>query len=242
MDSEMHQTILEHHEHLISSSKFTQHLHGNGQQGSRIHQGAFSTTSSIETSQPPSPPGGLSGSLHMSEPPSPTIGPLGNFGVVEQDIYRSNFPGFGNFEHLESLGLRTILTLVSGDYPTENADFMREHGIQHFQIPIPANKNPFVVIPSSDIARALGIIQDRRNHPILIHCNKGKHRTGCIVACYRKINEWPMDSIITEYRKYAGSKSRPFDEIFIRGFDEQAAITGILPTPPSSVKDDAKDE
>lgn len=28
---------------------------------------------------------------------------------------------------------------------------------------------------------------DARNHPLLIHCNKGKHRTGCLVGCFRKV-------------------------------------------------------
>lgn len=65
-------------------------------------------------------------------------------------------------------------TLVPEDYPGENVEFIKKHGIQHFQIPIPANKDPFVTIPPQDMAAALKLLLDRRNHPILIHCNKGK--------------------------------------------------------------------
>ena len=60
------------------------------------------------------------------------------------------------------------------EYPPENAAFVRENGIQHFQIHISPNKDPFVTIPPKDMAAALKILLDRRNHPLLIHCNKGK--------------------------------------------------------------------
>jgi tyrosine-protein phosphatase SIW14 len=51
---------------------------------------------------------------------------------------------------------------------------MKENGIKHHQISMPGNKEPFVKIPPQAIKTALGVILDRRNHPVLIHCNKGK--------------------------------------------------------------------
>lgn len=73
---------------------------------------------------------------------------------------------------------------------------MKEVGIQHFQIGMPGNKEPFVnseswsfiyiicvlqysntigsIVPKEGVARALNVVLDRRNHPVLIHCNKGK--------------------------------------------------------------------
>lgn len=61
-----------------------------------------------------------------------------------------------------------------GPYPLKNVDFMEKNRIQHFQIPIPAHKDESVVVPPERIAAALKILQDSRNHPILVHCNKGK--------------------------------------------------------------------
>ncbi len=94
---------------------------------------------------------------------------------------------------------------------------MENHDIQHFQIPIPAHKDPSVVIPPENIANALNIMLDPSSYPLLVHCNKGKvmhhvsalpmpaklmlsqHRTGCIVACYRKIHDdWTTKDILTE--------------------------------------------
>ena len=130
--------------------------------------------------------------MENSGPPSPTSGIIINFAEVVPGIYRSSFPTVGNFEHLQSLGLKTILcgppppqkgeahkltlcsTLVGEDYPAENVEFMEEHGIQHYQIPIPAHKDPSVVIPPKNIANALRIMLDSSNYPLLVHCNKGK--------------------------------------------------------------------
>jgi len=64
--------------------------------------------------------------------------------------------------------------LVQEEYPPENLSFLKSEGIQFFQVPIPGNKEPFVVIPDTAIASALETILDKRNHPILVHCNAGK--------------------------------------------------------------------
>ncbi|MCJ1350926.1 MAG: hypothetical protein MMC33_000908 [Icmadophila ericetorum] len=203
-------------------------------------------------------------SVEESAPPSPTSGPAPNFGEVAPGIYRSSFPRMGNFDHLRSLKLKTILTLVSGDYPAENVEFMHDCGIQHFQIPIPAHKDPLMRIPLENIRAALKIILDPNNRPLLIHCNKGKHRTGCIIAVLRKLHDWRIASILAEYRRYAGLKARELDERFIESFDESTVVQDLtqhnesvnlasswlpsssqLPTPPPSersVKDDLRDD
>jgi tyrosine-protein phosphatase SIW14 len=64
--------------------------------------------------------------------------------------------------------------LVQEPYPNENLSFLESAGIQFFQFPIPGNKEPFVVIPDVSIIGALETILDKRNHPILVHCNAGK--------------------------------------------------------------------
>lgn len=65
-----------------------------------------------------------------------------------------------------------------------------------------------MTVPQESFQRALAIILDRRNHPILIHCNKGKHRTGCLVACLRKVQGRSLTSILEEYRRFTGKKHR----------------------------------
>ncbi|KAL7273478.1 tyrosine-protein phosphatase siw14 [Rhizina undulata] len=150
--------------------------------------------------------------------------PPANFALVGCGglVYRSSFPKIENFGYLKKLGLKSILTLVPEQYPMENKIFMEQNGITHFQIGMPGNKEPFVNIPDEKISAALNVILDRRNHPILIHCNKGKHRTGCVVGCLRKIQAWSLAVIFDEYRRYADPKSRALDQLKIEMYDEEA--------------------
>jgi tyrosine-protein phosphatase SIW14 len=57
-------------------------------------------------------------------------------------------------------------------------EFSNDNGINIKQFGIEGNKEPFVHIPEEVIKKAVVELLDTRNHPVLIHCNKGKHRTG----------------------------------------------------------------
>ena len=77
----------------------------------------------------------------------------------------------------------------------------------------PSPRTPVAVltrIPLCDasdemIYTALQRLLDHRYHPILIHCNQGKHRTGSLVGCLRAVNHWSMAAIFDEYRRFAGT-------------------------------------
>lgn len=104
-------------------------------------------------------------------------------------------------------------------YPPENLAFLNSAGIQFFQFPIPGNKEPFVVIPDTSIIGALETILDKRNHPILVHCNAGKHRTGCVMGILRRLQGWALTPVLAEYRMYATPKERVMDQMFIELFN-----------------------
>jgi len=149
----------------------------------------------------------------------PSLCAPANFGVVSETIYRSSFPKPEHFEYLKSLKLKSIICLVNDDYPLENLDFMKGHGIEFFQIGMPGNKQNYV--PKDKVIEALKIILDQRNHPLLIHCNRGKHRTGCVVASLRKLQRWATQSALEEYSRYAHPKEREMDCQFIGTFSRQ---------------------
>lgn len=173
---------------------------------------AFTRQSSTSTSYSRSPSPGAG----SSEPVTvPLLCPPDNFAMVAPAVYRSSFPSPAHYPFLRSLRLRTVLTLVQDEYSQENASFFEKEGIQFFQIGIPGNKEPFVHIPDGKIRDALKIVLDKRNHPIMIHCNKGKHRTGCLVGCLRKMQCWSSTAIFEEYRKFSFPKSRAMDQLFI---------------------------
>lgn len=118
-------------------------------------------------------------------------------------------------------------TLVDEPYPIENQDFIARGNIMHVVLPLPAHKNAFDSIPLESMERALSILMDKRNHPVLVHCNKGKHRTGCVIGCYRKINGWSMENVLDEYRKYAGAKARVLDEKYMTLFNKDDMVKAL---------------
>jgi tyrosine-protein phosphatase SIW14 len=136
-------------------------------------------------------------------------------------------------------------TLVGQPYPAENIAFMEANGIKRYQIPLPAHKIPGECIPREDMVKVLLILLDAKNYPLLIHCNKGKHRTGCTIACFRKVHGWTPEAVVDEYRFYSAPKSRPLDETFIDQFDceevkhvaTEAGLLPGLPSPPRSLRE-----
>ncbi|XP_057820520.1 tyrosine-protein phosphatase DSP1 isoform X1 [Cryptomeria japonica] len=142
-----------------------------------------------------------------------------NFSIVEKGIFRSGFPNSSNFPFLETLQLRSIIYLCPEPYPEDGTEFLHKRGIQLFQFGIDGHKEPFVNIPEGIIREALKVLLDTRNHPVLIHCKRGKHRTGCLVGCLRKIQNWCLSSVFDEYQRFAAAKARVSDQRFIELFD-----------------------
>ena len=62
-------------------------------------------------------------------------------------------------------------------------------------------------------------MMDPTNHPILIHCRQGKHRTGTVIGCFRKLQNWSLEEIHEEYSRYAHPKPRIFDRHYIESFN-----------------------
>ncbi|XP_065874883.1 tyrosine-protein phosphatase DSP1 [Euphorbia lathyris] len=146
------------------------------------------------------------------------IPPL-NFSMVDNGIFRSGFPDSANFSFLQKLGLRSIICLCPEPYPEPTTEFLKDNGIRLFQFGIESHKEPFVNIPEESIREALKVVLDTRNHPILIHCKRGKHRTGCVVGCLRKLQRWCLTSIFDEYQRFAAAKARVSDQRFMELFD-----------------------
>ncbi|RWR76279.1 putative tyrosine-protein phosphatase [Cinnamomum micranthum f. kanehirae] len=146
------------------------------------------------------------------------IPPL-NFSMVDTGVFRSGFPNVSNFGFLETLGLRSILYLCPEPYPEPNLEFLKSNGIRLFEFGIEGYKEPFVNIPEDTVREALKVVLDVRNHPVLIHCKRGKHRTGCVVGCLRKLQRWCLSSVFDEYQRFAAAKARISDQRFMELFD-----------------------
>lgn len=151
--------------------------------------------------------------------PAEILVPPSNFAMVEAGIYRSGFPKKKNFPFLKRLGLKSILYLCPEEYPKNNIEFLESIGAKLLQYGVQGNKEPFVEIPEEVFIEALKAVFTPANHPMLIHCNKGKHRTGCLIGCLRKVQQWSLTVIFDEYRRFAEPKPRFLDQQFIELFD-----------------------
>lgn len=152
------------------------------------------------------------------------LAPPENFAPVINKIYRSSFPQPPNFSFLRTLRLKLVLCLIPEEYPQLHLDFFKLEGIRFFQLGMLGNKEPFVKISSELITEAIKIVIDPANQPILVHCNRGKHRTGCLVGVLRRLQGWLLTITFDEYRKFAAPKERPMDQQFIELYNHSAVL------------------
>lgn len=152
--------------------------------------------------------------------------PPTNFSAVENNyIYRSGFPHPSNFTFLQSLNLHSIIYLCTEPYPEENIEFLRINNIKLYQFGIDGTKDASTMSSRSEIIMdVLRVITDERNYPVLVHCKRGKHRTGCLVGCLRKLQNWCLDDVVEEYKHFAGAKWRENDLRFLESFDVQIFV------------------
>ncbi|KAI3620156.1 protein-tyrosine-phosphatase [Malassezia furfur] len=171
----------------------------------------------MEPRQVEVPPGvrGLWGS-RMGGSSEIVVPPL-NFDMVAPGVYRSGHPNERNFRFLQRLNLRSIVYLANDDYRPNVLQWSRQQGLNVFHHRVNLNKEPFTEMDEAEVASALEHVLDKRNHPVLIHCNKGKYRVGSLVGCLRRLQGWSHISILEEYARFAGDKIA--DEEFIVMFD-----------------------
>ncbi|KAJ3224409.1 hypothetical protein HDU81_008567 [Chytriomyces hyalinus] len=79
------------------------------------------------------------------------------------------------------------------------------------------------------VKEGIEFVMNASNHPCLVMCSSGIHETGAFIGCLRKLLGWNFNSIVVEYRCFAGSKSRYLIQQFIELFD-----TDLITLPQNS--------
>lgn len=164
----------------------------------------------------------LERSEQISQPPSLRIVPPLNFCPVEKDLYRSGQPSTINHSFLEELNLKSIIWLAIEDPQDNFLQFIDDHNINFFYNLGFTNGsgNSWDGLSEESIKQALEIIVDKRNYPLLICCGMGRHRTGTVVGCLRKLQGWNLASVSEEYRRFTGNRGgRIIVELLIEAFD-----------------------
>ncbi|KAI1330770.1 hypothetical protein F5Y16DRAFT_342934 [Xylariaceae sp. FL0255] len=154
-----------------------------------------------------------------------------NFGMVLPGLYRSGYPQALDFPFIQRLRLKTIVTLVNKEFPDGYQDFIYTNRITHKVFDMAGTKKEAI---SEETMRAIfAVVSNPKNYPLLIHCNQGKHRTGCVVGVIRKHGRWSTERIIEEYIQFAEPKVRETDVAYLTAF--QLASLQLEPQGTSSV-------
>ncbi|MBN1913722.1 MAG: dual specificity protein phosphatase family protein [Candidatus Omnitrophica bacterium] len=133
-----------------------------------------------------------------------------NFHFVAPGIMRGSQP---SREALKSLrdyaGIKTILSLKnSGPEEEWEEEAARDLGMVFLRIPMDASK----LQPLETIDRCLEIISNKENHPVFVHCQAGKDRTGLIFAAYRiQYDSWDPEDALSEMLSYGYDRSCCFN-------------------------------
>ncbi|EFP80914.2 hypothetical protein PGT21_003525 [Puccinia graminis f. sp. tritici] len=143
---------------------------------------------------------------------APLVPPLG-FAMVAPGVYRSGHPNHCNFAFLDGLQLKSIMYICVDSYRPHTFNWAQDRGLKIFHYRIDSYKQPHSATSDPTergiYASALEQILDRRNLPILVHCNKGKHRVGTLSALLRIIQGWDTVAVRAEWDKFLGEGAPP---------------------------------
>ena len=119
---------------------------------------------------------------------------------------------------------------LSLDQPSQIfREFLKEQRITLHHMSNGDNPTAFQRISEQLVLDSLGPMLDPESYPILVCCNLGRHRTGTVIGCLRRLQHWKLPAIFDEFRRYAGFKPSPLHEQFIELFD-----TDLVTIPENS--------
>jgi tyrosine-protein phosphatase SIW14 len=120
-------------------------------------------------------------------------------------LYRSaQLPLSGLKRAIHDHGIRTIVNLRDGLDATDRAEeqYCRQWRIGFHRFTFPGLRTQGdVAHVSANLQQFVEIMADPQNHPVLVHCFAGTHRTGLFVALYRReLEAWNNEQIFAEMR------------------------------------------
>lgn len=134
-----------------------------------------------------------------------------NFRIVQDGaLYRSGQMSlFGLKKSIHDYGIRSVLTLRDayqpGEVPPDLAEekYCLDEDIRHFRLSPRLWQETEGTAPADDnVRRFLDIMDNHDNHPVLIHCFAGSHRTGAYCAIYRmEYQRWSNADAIAEVKE-----------------------------------------
>ena len=110
---------------------------------------------------------------------------------IEDGLFRGAQPSASGFRELAALGVRNVLDLAGG---SGDVRFVSDGSVKLFHVPMSAWG-----LRDELVVKALRIMTDAENRPLLVHCAHGADRTGALVALYRIVVQgWTKQQAVRE--------------------------------------------
>jgi len=121
--------------------------------------------------------------------------------VVSPGIYRGPAPHTAaDYRQLQALGIKTVLDVrkFRRRQMADECRCVRAYGMTYIQAPV-----AFRPERDGSAERALRTLADARLHPIYIHCELGRDRSGLIIGLYRvRCEGWSLCSAYCEMKRF----------------------------------------
>jgi protein tyrosine/serine phosphatase len=128
---------------------------------------------------------------------------VGNFGKVNEFLYRGAQPDEAGLKSLKRLGIKSIINLRMPDdvWKPEGPNALA-NGIVYTNVPLRG-----VGRPTDEQVKEVLLLLETLPSPVFVHCEHGCDRTGTIIACYRmRHDQWSSESALQEARTYGMSR------------------------------------
>lgn len=123
---------------------------------------------------------------------------IGNFGKMDDRLYRGAQPEKDDYPALAALGVKTVIDLRNDptDYEKSAVEAL---GMKYVNIQMSGWK----YADDKDVEQFMKLMNDPETGPVYVHCKAGKHRTGLVGAVYR-FNKygWDYDQAYKEMKKF----------------------------------------
>jgi len=140
---------------------------------------------------------------------------IGNFGKVNDSLFRGAQPDEAGMESLKRLGVKLIVNLrMPKDVWKPEEAMARGCGIDYTNIPMVGLGRP----KAGQVEKILSLIKGSSS-PVFVHCQHGCDRTGTIIACYRiEHDKWDIAAALQEAHLYGMSRLERGMKSYVEGF------------------------
>lgn len=153
------------------------------------------------------------------------------FNNVQPKLFRGGYPRKINFPFLESLRIKTILSLTPQPITPESDPIFYEFAQQknykliHIECAQSGKgKKRGVPMGYSTVLEALKYIIHQEHAPIYVHCLNGGQVTSLVIACLRKLQFWSSIAIFNEFINFTTSITVS-DRNFVDGFKGEIQVS-----------------